>query len=66
MKVIQNRKEWRHETVMELIGSRQLCADEAINEAKKIEKFVFQDDFIVETPNPEQRNALKNLIKSIS
>lgn len=66
MKVIQNRKEWRHETVMGLIGSRQLYADEAIDEAKKIEKFVFQDDFIVEISNPEQRNALENLIKSIT
>ena len=66
MKVIQNRKEWRHETVMELIGSRQLCADEAIGEAEKIEKFVFQDDFIVEIGSPEQRNALKHFLENKS
>ena len=66
MKVIQNRKEWRHGTVMELIGSHHLSAEDAIEEAKKIEKFVFQDDFIVEVGSPEQRNTLKRFLENKS
>lgn len=64
MQIVQNRKEWRNNTVMSLIANGRE-ADKAIFEAKEIEKFVFQDDFIVETKKPEQREALKKLIESL-
>lgn len=65
MKVVQNRKEWRHETVMQLIEISKLDVASAIEEAKKLEKYVFQNDFIVEIDNEEQKQALENLIKSL-
>ena len=65
MKVVQNRKEWRHNTVMQLIETSKLDAEAAIKEAKKLEKYVFQDDLIVEIQNEEQKVALENLIKSL-
>ncbi|WP_111884578.1 hypothetical protein [Acinetobacter sp. CFCC 11171] len=65
MKVVQNRKEWRHETVMQLIEISKLDVATAIEEAKKLEKYVFQNDFIVEIDNEEQKQALENLIKSL-
>ena len=66
MKVVQNRKEWRHNTVMQLIETSKLDAEAAIEEAKKLEKYVFQSDFIVEIYSVEQQQALENLIKSLS
>lgn len=65
MKVVQNRKEWRHETVMQLIEISKLDVATVIEEAKKLEKYVFQNDFIVEIDNEEQKQALENLIKSL-
>lgn len=65
MKIVQNRKEWRHRTVMQLIETLKLNAESAIGEAKKLEKYVFQNDFIVEVSNEEQKKALENLIKSL-
>jgi len=65
MKIVQNRKEWRHSTVMQLIETLKLNAESAIGEAKKLEKYVFQNDFIVEVSNEEQKKALENLIKSL-
>lgn len=65
MKVVQNRKEWRHNTVMQLIEISKLDAETAIKEAKKLEKYVFQNDFIIEIDSAEQKQALENLIKSL-
>ena len=65
MKVVQNRKDWRHITVMKLIENLKIDADAAVSEAKKIEKYVFQNDFIVEIDSEEQKQALENLIKSL-
>ncbi|MCU4628296.1 hypothetical protein KTJ53_01010 [Acinetobacter variabilis] len=65
MKIVQNRKEWRHNTVMRLMEISKVDAGIAIGEAKKIEAYVFQDDFIIEIQNEEQRKALENLIKSL-
>ena len=65
MKVIQNRKEWRHDTVMRLIETRKLVVADAVEEVKQLEKYVFQNDFIVEIKNEEQKIALENLIKSL-
>ncbi|WP_162626669.1 hypothetical protein [Acinetobacter sp. CFCC 10889] len=65
MKIIQNRKEWRYETALKLIETRRLNVSDAINETKELEKYVFQDDFIVEIKNKDQRDALENLIKSM-
>ncbi|WP_111884008.1 hypothetical protein [Acinetobacter sp. CFCC 11171] len=65
MKIVQNRKEWRHITVMRLIETLKVDANIAIEEAKKLEKYVFQNDFIVEIQNEEQKVALENLIKSL-
>ena len=65
MKVVQNRKDWRHITVMGLIENLKIDADAAVSEAKKIEKYVFQNDFIVEIDSEEQKQALENLIKSL-
>lgn len=65
MKIVQNRKEWRHNTVMRLMEISKVDAGIAIGEAKKIEVYVFQDDFIIEIQNEEQRKALENLIKSL-
>ena len=65
MKVVQNRKDWRHITVMQLIENLKIDADAAVSEAKKIEKYVFQNDFIVEIDSEEQKQALENLIKSL-
>lgn len=65
MKVVQNHKEWRHSTVMQLIETLKIDIDVAIEEVKKIEKFVFQNDFIVEIHNEKQKMALENLIKSM-
>ncbi len=65
MKAVQNRKEWRHNTVMQLIETSKLDAEAAIGEAKKLEKYVFQNDFIVEIDSEEQKQALENLIKSL-
>lgn len=59
MKIIQNRKEWRHETVMGLIASRDLCAEEAVSEAKKIEKFVFQGDITINIKEIDNKEVLK-------
>lgn len=63
MKIIQNRKEWRHEVVLRLV-ERGLGANDAIDEAKMIEEYVFQDSFIVEVPDIKQREALKAFIES--
>ena len=65
MKVVQNRKDWRHITVMRLIENLKIDADAAVAEAKKIEKYVFQNDFIVEIDSEDQKQALENLIKSL-
>ena len=65
MKVVQNRKDWRHITVMQLIENLKIDVDAAVSEAKKIEKYVFQNDFIVEIDSEEQKQALENLIKSL-
>ena len=65
MKIVQNRKEWRHITVMRLIETLKVDANIAIEEVKKLEKYVFQNDFIVEIQNEEQKVALENLIKSL-
>ena len=65
MKIVQNRKEWRHNTVMRLIESAGLDAGSAIQETKTLEKFIFQNDFIVEIENEDQKKALENLIKSL-
>ena len=65
IKVIQNRKEWRHDTVMRLIETRKLVVADAVEEVKQLEKYVFQNDFIVEIKNEEQKIALENLIKSL-
>ena len=65
MKIVQNRKEWRHNTVMRLIENLKIDADAAVAEAKKIEKYVFQNDFIVEIDSEDQKQALENLIKSL-
>ena len=65
MKIVQNRKEWRHITVMRLIENLKIDADAAVAEAKKIEKYVFQNDFIVEIDSEDQKQALENLIKSL-
>ncbi|WP_312317112.1 hypothetical protein [Acinetobacter variabilis] len=65
MKIVQNRKEWRHNTVMRLMEISKVDAGIAIGEAKKIEAYVFQDDFIIEIQNEKQRKALENLIKSL-
>lgn len=64
MKIIQNRKEWRHEILLALIASGK-NGDSAIHEAKAIEKYVFQDDFIVEISDPKQKEALKKFIDSL-
>ncbi|QOW45748.1 MULTISPECIES: hypothetical protein [Acinetobacter] len=66
MKIVQNRKEWRYNTVMQLIEARKLIVDEAVAEAKELEKYVFQDDFIVEIDNEKQKHALEGLIKSMA
>lgn len=65
MKVVQNRKEWRHNTVMQLIEMSK-DAEIAIKEAQKLEKYVFQNDFIIEMGNEDQKQALENLIKSMN
>ena len=65
MKVVQNRKEWRHNTVMQLIEISKLDAGAAIKEAEKLEKYIFQNDFIIEIDNEDQKQALENLIKSL-
>ncbi|WP_372404532.1 hypothetical protein ACDW34_07020 [Acinetobacter piscicola] len=66
MKIVQNRKEWRYNTVMQLIEVRKLMVVEAVAEAKELEKYVFQDDFIVEIDNEKQKHALEGLIKSMA
>ena len=66
MKIVQNRKEWRYNTVMQLIEVRKLMVVEAVAEAKELEKYVFQDDFIVEIDNEKQKPALEGLIKSMA
>ena len=66
MKIIQNRKEWRYETALKLIETRRLNVSDAINETKELEKYVFQDDFIVEIDNEKQKHALEGLIKSMA
>lgn len=66
MKIVENRKEWRHDTVMQLMSIQKIRTNDAIAEAKILEKFVFQDDFIVEVENTEQKKALEDLIKSIN
>ena len=48
-----------------LIENLKIDADAAVSEAKKIEKYVFQNDFIVEIDSEEQKQALENLIKSL-
>lgn len=65
MKMVQNRKEWRHNTIIRLIEISK-DAEIAIKEAQKLEKYVFQDDFIVEIDNKDQKQALENLIKSMN
>ncbi|ENV34516.1 hypothetical protein F960_01254 [Acinetobacter gerneri DSM 14967 = CIP 107464 = MTCC 9824] len=65
MKIIQNRKEWRYEATLKLIEAGRLNVIDAISETKELEKYVFQDDFIVEIKNKDQRDALENLIKSM-
>ncbi|RZG48098.1 hypothetical protein [Acinetobacter wuhouensis] len=65
MKIVENRKEWRHSTVMKLVEANRLSVVDAIAEAKELEKYVFQNDFIVEIKNTEQKNALEGLIKSM-
>lgn len=50
---------------MRLMEISKVDAGIAIGEAKKIEAYVFQDDFIIEIQNEEQRKALENLIKSL-
>ncbi len=64
MRIVQNRKEWRHKVVLKLISSGR-NADDAINEAKKIEEYVFHNDFIVEIKDENQKNTLKAFIKTI-
>ena len=66
MKIVQNLKEWRYNTVMQLIEVRKLMVVEAVAEAKELEKYVFQDDFIVEIDNEKQKHALEGLIKSMA
>lgn len=65
MKVVQNRKEWRHSTVMQLIEISKLDAKSAIQEVEELERFIFKNDFIVEVVNEEQKQALESLIKSL-
>ena len=50
---------------MRLIENLKIDADTAVAEAKKIEKYVFQNDFIVEIDSEDQKQALENLIKSL-
>lgn len=64
MKVIQNRKEWRYETVLELTKSGA-SPEDAIHGAKEIEKYVFQDELIVNVSDPKKKEALKKFIESI-
>lgn len=63
MKVVQNRKEWRHDTVMRLIETFKLNAESAIEEAKKIEKYVFQNDLIVEVGEFTETKGLNTVQK---
>ena len=65
MKIVQNRKEWRHNTVMRLIETARLDARSAIQETETLEKFIFQNDFIVEIESADQKKALEDLIKSL-
>lgn len=64
MMVVQNRKEWRHEIVLALIESGSKTTD-IVAEAKMIEEYIFQDDFVVEVSDPKQREALKSFIESL-
>lgn len=64
MKVIQNRKEWRYETVLELTKSGA-SPEDAIHGTKEIEKYVFQDELIVNVSDPKKKEALKKFIESI-
>jgi hypothetical protein len=64
MKVMQNRKEWRYETVLELIKSGT-SPEDAIHGAKEIEKYVFPNDLIIEVKNEIQKEALKKFIESL-
>ncbi|WP_334421009.1 hypothetical protein [Acinetobacter soli] len=64
MRIVQNRKAWRNEIVSKLITNGR-SAHDAINEAKKIEEYVFQNDFIIEIEDENQKNTLKAFIKTI-
>lgn len=64
MRIVQNRKEWRHKVVLKLISNGR-NADDAICETKKIEEYVFQNDFIIEIKDENQKNTLKAFIKTI-
>ncbi|OTG81836.1 hypothetical protein B9T31_15045 [Acinetobacter sp. ANC 4558] len=66
MKIVENRKEWRHHTLMRLIEILKFDVETAVKEVEKIEKFVFQDDFIIELTSLEQKKALEELIKSMN
>ena len=65
MKMVVNRKEWRDRTVTMLIQAKSIDAFSAIEEAKKLEAYVFSDDFIVEVADPDQRTALKRMIEKL-
>lgn len=64
MRIVQNRKAWRNKIVSKLISNGR-SAHDAINEAKKIEDYVFQNDFIIEINDENQKNTLKAFIKTI-
>lgn len=65
MKIIKYRKEWRNDTVLWLIQSHKFDAEGAIKEAKQLEEYIFQNDFIVEVKNKKDKKALKKIIESL-
>lgn len=66
MNIVQNRKEWRNNTVIRLKEIDRLSVADAIKEAKQLEEYVFQDDFIIEVKDFKKREALKNFIESLN
>ena len=66
MKIEQNRKEWRSNTIRHLVENGHDALG-AINGTKKIEEYLFdsEKEVIVRVENDKQREALKLFIESL-
>lgn len=65
MRIIEDRKEWRTNTINHLVENGHNALD-AIDGVKAIESYLFgfENEVIIHVQNEKQKEALKNFIES--